>query len=133
MASCCAEKAISSLNFEEKYSNLHLQEDEDWVEFSKSIDKLYEKYQSNISGLVFICNVNNAIADRINRELELSNNMSICRTKILGDNSESSNNAAKVLKEIKNVKIVKEYLFEHGTIIGGDYWNASQLMYGIYL
>lgn len=102
LASCCSEKAISSLNFEEKYSNLHLQEDEDWVEFSKSIDKLYEKYQSNISGLVFICNVNNAIADRINRELELSNNMSICRTEILGDNSESSNNAAKVLKEIKN-------------------------------
>lgn len=37
LASCCAEKAISSLKYEEKCSNLHLQEDEDWVEFSKSI------------------------------------------------------------------------------------------------
>lgn len=67
------------------------------------------KYQPNISGLEFICIVNNAIADRINRELEFSNNMSICRTKILGDNSESSNNVAKILKEIKNTLCLCRY------------------------
>lgn len=35
LASCCDEKAISSLKIEDKYSNLHLQEDEDWTDFSK--------------------------------------------------------------------------------------------------
>lgn len=109
LAFCCVEKAISSLKFEDKYSNLHLQEDEDWTEFSKQVDKLYEKYQSDISGLVFICNVNNAIADRINKELEYSNNMSISRTEILGYNCESSDNATKVLREIKN-KSLREAL-----------------------
>lgn len=102
LAFCCAEKAISSLKFEDKYSNLHLQEDEDWTEFSKQVDKLYEKYQSDISGLVLICNVNNTIADRINKELESSKNMSISRTEILGYNCESSDNATKILREIKN-------------------------------
>lgn len=102
LAYCCVEKAISSLKFEEKYSNLHLQEDEDWTEFSKNVDNLYGKYQSDISGLVLICNVNNTIADRINKELESSNNMSISRTEILGYNCESSDNATMVLKKIKN-------------------------------
>jgi len=109
LASCCDEKAISSLKIEDKYSNLHLQEDEDWTDFSKNIDKLYGKYQSDISGLVLICNVNNNIADRINKELETSNNMSITRTEILGCNCESSDNATKVLREIKG-KSLKEAL-----------------------
>ena len=102
LAYCCVEKAISSLKFEEKYSNLHLQEDEDWTEFSKNVDNLYGKYQSDISGLVLICNVNNTIADKINKELASSNNMSISRTEILGYNCESSDNATMVLKKIKN-------------------------------
>lgn len=102
LVSCCAEKTISSLNFEDKYSNLHLQEDENWVEFSKYIDELYGKYQSDIEGLVLICNVNNTIVNRINKELEFSNNMSICRTEILGCNSESSDNATVILKKINN-------------------------------
>lgn len=109
LASCYAEKAISSLKFEDRYSNLHLQEDENWVEFSKCLDKLYEKYESDIDGLVFICNVNNTIADRINKALESSNYMSICRTEILGCNSESSDNATMVMREIKN-KSLREAL-----------------------
>lgn len=109
LVSCCDEKAISSLKFEDKYSNLHLQEDENWVEFSKYIDKIYEKYQSDIGGLVLICNVNNTIADKINKELESSNNMSICRTEILGCTNESSNNATVVIREIKN-KSLREAL-----------------------
>ena len=73
------------------------------------LDKLYEKYESDIDGLVFICNVNNTIADRINKALESSNYMSICRTEILGCNSESSDNATMVMREIKN-KSLREAL-----------------------
>lgn len=101
LADYCVENAISALKIEDKYSNLHLQEDEDWTGFSKNIDKLYGSYQSYISGLVLICNVNNIIADRINKELASSNNMSISRTNIVGFDSKSTENAEKVLREIK--------------------------------
>ena len=97
-----SEKAISSLKFEEKTSNLHLQEDEDWGSFSRHIDVIYEKNQLKISGLVLICNVNNTIADTINRELKSSESMSICRTETAGYSSESTESATKVIKEIKN-------------------------------
>lgn len=97
-----SDKVISSLKYEEKTSNLHLQEDEDWSSFSKSIDMIYEKNQLRISGLVLICNVNNTIADVINEELKNSKNISICRTEMIGYNSESSEHAMKVIKEIRN-------------------------------
>ena len=126
LASCCVEKAISSLKIEDKYSNLHLQEDEDWIDFSKNIDELYGKYQSDISGLVLICNVNNTIADRINKELETSNNMSISRTEILGYNCESLDNATKVLREIKG-KSLQEALeiIRKNLCFSGMYYAAK--------
>lgn len=96
------EKSMSSLDFGDRKSNLYLQEDLDWIEFSQSINYLYGKYQSYINGFVLICNVNNAIANVINKELENSKNMSICKTEIVGYNNDSLDKASVVLRTIKD-------------------------------
>lgn len=97
-----SDKAISSLEYDDRDSRLHLPEDEDWKDFSQQADRLFGRHQSDISGLVLICNVNDVIVNRINKELENSANMSICRTEMSGYHHESANLAAKVLREIKN-------------------------------
>lgn len=123
LADYCAEIAISSLKIEDKYSNLHLQEDEDWAGFSRNIDKLYGTYQSHISGLILICNVNNIIADIINRELTYSNNMSISRTNVVGFDSKSAENAEKVLREIKGKSLQEslEIIEQNVTMMDSEY------------
>ena len=100
-----SKKHISALTYDNKDSNLHFQEDEDWAEFAKQVDCLYEKHLLGISGLVFICNVNDTIADAINGELENSKNMSIYRTEIEGYDCSSSDNATRVIKEIENTSL----------------------------
>lgn len=100
-----SKKHISSLTYDNKDSNLHFQEDEDWAEFAKQVDCLYEKHLLDISGLVLICNVNDTIADAINGELENSKNMSIYRTEIEGYDCSSSDNATRVIKEIENTSL----------------------------
>lgn len=100
-----SKKHISALTYDNKDSNLHFQEDEDWAEFAKQVDCLYEKHLLGISGLVFICNVNDTIADAINGELENSKNMSIYRTEIEGYDCSSFDNATRVIKEIENTSL----------------------------
>lgn len=94
-------KNISSVELGGKMTNIHVQEEEDWVEFSKKADLLYEKYQTKIKGLILICNVNEIIVDMIYKELDTSNNMSISQTEVMGG-SERREDAMSVLKSIAN-------------------------------
>lgn len=113
------EKNISSMQLGKIHSNLYLQEGEDWTRFSKFVDQLYEKYQSSISALVFICNVNQAVSDRIiNKELKDSVNMSVSVMENTKCCREKANNVVRVLHEIEKkpleeaLKIIEENEFE---------------------
>lgn len=102
LALASAESDISPVESENMSSGLYLQEYEAWAKFSKTVDRLYEKYQTSISGLVFICNVDKIISDRICEELKDSKNMSISTAKKIKFVEETSDNATRVLHEIEN-------------------------------
>lgn len=102
LAQSLPDRAISLLEYDDRDSRVHLQEDEDWEDFSRQTDKLFGNHQSDIVGLVMICNVNDSIVDVISKELESSGNMSICRTEMSGYRYESADRAARVLREIRN-------------------------------
>lgn len=91
---------IASVQVGNKTSNLYLQENENWVKFSIEIDKLYTNLQSKIQGIVFICNVNNTIADIIKHELENSHSMSIGITETAGNNVETRVSFKLIMKQI---------------------------------
>lgn len=94
--------SIATVKMWEKESNLHLQEDEDWKTFSRNLDSLYYKVQASVTGLIFICNVNNKIAEQINTELEASENMSIMKMEELVSGKDKRLEAENILKLMKN-------------------------------
>ena len=102
LALASTESDISSVESENMSFNLHLQEYEAWAKFSKTVDQLYEKYQKSISGLVFICNVDKIISDRIYEELQDSKNMSISTAQKIKFVEETSDNVTRVLHQIEN-------------------------------
>lgn len=109
LARSAPDNAISLLEYDDRDFRLHLQEDEDWEDFSRQMDQLFGDHQSDISGLVLICNVNDSIVSVINKELESSDNMSICRTEMSGYGYEGAAHAAGILREIRN-KSLREAL-----------------------
>ena len=94
--------SIASLEVGKKQSNLHLQSDEDWETFAHEIDEIYYLAGKLINGLIFICNVNEKIVEKINISLKDSNNMSIMSTQKMEDYGESLSNIDDILGQMKD-------------------------------
>lgn len=123
LAHSAPDNAISLLEYDDRDSRLHLQEDEDWKDFSRQMDQLFGNHQSDISGLVLICNVNDSIVGVINKELESSDNMSICRTEMSGYRHEGAAYAARILREIqdKSLREALDIIDKNAEKMGSDH------------
>ena len=142
-------QSVVRQNVGKKELNIHLQEDQDWIGFSKIIDEVFFRIQSSISGMILICNANEKILKLITQVLESSNNMSIISlgntavdpnnqvelASILNTfNSLSVNEAEKLIEEKKDI-IGKENIAIYKGLAyfcNGDLCNTKKILYDNY-